>query len=62
MIKCDAALPLAAPGRSEAETLHLSCDGNNDGTQCNHISSHHLLSEGDLMQFSKGKLECLFNK
>lgn len=62
MIQCNAALPLAAPGRSDAEPVYLSCDGNNEGTQCNHISSHHLFSEMDLAQFSKGNLERLFNK
>lgn len=61
-MKCDAALPLATPGRSEAELVHLSCDGNKDGARCNHISSHHLFSEGDWVQFNKGNLECLFNK
>lgn len=44
MTKCNAALPLSAAGRSEAEPVHLSCDGNNDGTQSKHISSHPLFS------------------
>lgn len=44
MTKCNAALPLSAAGRSEAEPDYLSCDGNSNRTQCKHISSHPLFS------------------
>lgn len=46
MTKCNAALPLSAAGRSEAEPVHLSCEGNNDGTWCEHISRRPLFSGG----------------